>query len=315
MGFPIFSISLDFELRWGMYDRLGANLDAYRENLMNARGAVLALLKLLVARKMPATWACVGALACRDWNDYFSRAPQPPKYERASLRFSPRFSELDPRGDLHFAPDLLDAIHAAPGQELGTHTFSHLLMREPGVTAGDVRSDLIAVAKLWEERFGSPPRSLSFPRNQWAFLEVVRGSSIRIWRGNPAPWYYECNEAATNRALPRALRLLDSLNPRARRSTGLEGDMTRGSLFLRVHLPPALWSLHVARIRNEVEALRPGQIFHLWWHPHNLGRDTAARLRRVEEVLDFVAARVDRGLLALRSMGELAEGPLSPTAA
>ena len=59
---PSVVISLDFELRWGMHDRLGTNYDAYRENLENVREIVPALLKLFSEHKIRVTWACVGAL-------------------------------------------------------------------------------------------------------------------------------------------------------------------------------------------------------------------------------------------------------------
>lgn len=302
---PAFVISLDFELRWGMHDRLGCNMNGYRMNLENARLAVPALLKLFTTRKIRATWACVGALGCHDWAEYFSRAPQPPKYEDPRLAINPRYAELDPKGHLHFAPELLVTIHASSGQELGSHTFSHLLMRERGVTEEDVKADLAAVSLLWKERFGALPRSLVFPRSQCAFLPVIRAASIRIWRGNPRLWYYNCDEVVTNRFIPRALRLVDSINPWAHRASVLEGDMTRASLFLRTNLPRPAWALHVARIRRELNALRPGEIFHLWCHPHNLGAKTAARLARVEEVLDLAAEKCVRGLVASRCMGDL----------
>src|SRR5207249_8050134 len=118
-----------------------------------------------------------------------SRAPRPPRYQNPALAISPRYAELDRTGQLHFAPELLRAIHATPGQELGTHTFSHVLMREPGVTADDITADLGAVSCLWRERFGAPPVSLVFPRNQVAFLPVIRACGIRAWRGHEPGWY------------------------------------------------------------------------------------------------------------------------------
>ena len=56
--------SLDFELRWGMHDRLGLDRDLYRRNLEGAREAVPRLLQLFTRRGVRATWATVGALAC-----------------------------------------------------------------------------------------------------------------------------------------------------------------------------------------------------------------------------------------------------------
>jgi peptidoglycan/xylan/chitin deacetylase (PgdA/CDA1 family) len=302
---PRVVVSVDFERRWGLHHRLGLNRDAYLEHLENAHPVVTALLDLFGTRKIRATWAAVGALACRDWAEYFERAPQPPAYQNPALAVSPRYAELDRDGHLHFAPDLLRAVHAKPGQELGTHTFSHILMREPGVTHEDVKADLEAVARLWRQRFGAPPVSLVFPRNQISFLSTIRSCGIRMWRGNEHGWYYDCNETSTNRSVARARRLLDAINPWMHHSSPLEGDMTRASLFLRTNLPAPAWALHLARIRNELAALRPSQVFHIWWHDHNLGADFQRRVSRVEQVCDMIAERCERGQLLSTNMGDL----------
>src|SRR2546421_9138567 len=114
---------------------------------------------------------------------------------------------MDPHGVLHFAPELMKAILQTDGQELATHTFSHLFLREKGVTRRDAEADLAAAVRLHLERFGSAPVSLIFPRNQPAFIDVVRASSIKIWRGNARAWYYECEDSEHNGFLPRALKL------------------------------------------------------------------------------------------------------------
>jgi len=311
---PRVVVSVDFERRWGLHHRLGLDRDAYREHLENAHPVVSALLDLFVARNIRATWAAVGAAACRDWAEYFERAPRPPAYQNPALAVSPRYAELDRDGHLHFAPDLLRAVHATRGQELGTHTFSHILMREPGVTQEDVQADLEAVARLWRQRFGAPPVSLVFPRNQVAFLTTIRSCGIRMWRGNEHGWYYDCNETSTNRPVARARRLLDSINPWTHHASALEDDMTRASLFLRTNLPGPAWALHIARIRNELDALRPSQVFHIWWHDHNLGADFHRRVTRVEQVCDMIAEHCVRGQLASMSMGDLLQQPQSAVA-
>ena len=302
---PSVVISLDFELRWGMHDKLRFDIDAYRENLEKVWQVVPLLLKLFQSRKIRVTWACVGALGCRDWDEYFSRAPRQPKYHDSSLAVSPQYAELDPGGQLHFALELLQLVHATPGQELGVHTFSHIYMREPGVTAEDVKADLLAASLLWKDRLGVLPISLTFPRNQYAFLDTIRACGIMIWRGNEHPWYYDCNEASTNNILPRVLRLIDSLNPLTRRASPLEDGMTRASLFLRLNLPYSAWRFHVARIRRELDTLRPREIFHLWWHPHNLGSEVSIRITRVEEICNIIAEKCERGLLLSQNMGDL----------
>ena len=307
---------MDFERRWGVHHRLGLDFAAYREHLENVQPVVVSLLELVTARNIRATWAAVGALACRDWHEYFARAPRPPKYDNPTLAISPRYADLDRDGHLHFAPDLLRLVHASRGQELGTHTFSHILMREPGVTPDDVTADLGAVGRLWQERFGAPPISLVFPRNQVAFVPVIRSCGIRMWRGNETGWYHDCNETATNRPVARARRLLDAVNPWARHASAVEGDMTRASMFLRTNLPGPAWALHLARIRRELDTLRPAQVFHIWWHDHNLGVDIQRRLTRVEQVFDMIADRCVRGQLVSKNMGDLVEQPaLAPAPA
>jgi hypothetical protein len=248
----------------------------------------------------------VGALGCESWDEYFARAPRPPNYRDAGLRVKPTYAKLDPSGGLHFAPDLIRQIAARDCQELGSHTFSHIYLREPGVTPEDVVADLNAVTALFSERFGVVPRSLVFPRNQPAFLDVVRATSIKVWRGNPRPWYYETEDSEHNGAIPRALKLLDALNRLTHRAAPLEGDMTRASLFLRLNLPPSLWRAHVRRIQAELDRLKPGEIFHLWFHPHNVAPDTPARLARVQEIAERVAAGVRNGRFVSSTMGSLA---------
>src|SRR5688572_30050895 len=130
--------SVDFELRWGVHDVHGTNLDGYRGELEQGRENVPRLLGLFSSCDIHATWATVGAIGCKDWGEYFRRAPPPPRYANPAFAIKPEYADMDPDGHLHFAPDLVRAVCATPGQELGTHTFTHLYMGEPGVTAEDV---------------------------------------------------------------------------------------------------------------------------------------------------------------------------------
>lgn len=303
---PTVVISLDFELRWGVHHNYGLDFSGYRANIEGVTPVVPVLLEVFTARGIRATWATVGALACEGWDEYFARAPAPPRYRDATLSVKREYADLDPDGQLHFAPALVRRIVESAGQELGTHTFSHLYLREDGITAADVAADLAAVEALYRSRFAIAPVSLVFPRNQPAFLEVVRASSIRISRGNPGPWYYECEDLRQDGPLSQMLKLKDSINPYCRLAAPLAEDMTLASLFLRLNLPPLLWSAHVQRVRRELDQLAPGEIFHIWFHPHNLGRDSARRLARLTQVADLIAERKARGALASCTMGDLA---------
>jgi peptidoglycan/xylan/chitin deacetylase (PgdA/CDA1 family) len=295
--------SLDFELRWGMHDRLGMNRDAYRKNLEGAREAVPLLLDLFGRRGVRATWATVGALACDGWADYFDRAPPPPRYANPRLAISPRYAELDPDGTLHFAPDLVRLIAHTEGQDLGTHTFSHIFLGELGVMRKDAEADHAAAVMLFRERFDSTPTSLVFPRNQLAFLDVYRSGGITAWRDNEDSWYFKLTRHA-DLGLLRALRLADALMPWRTRGGRFSDGRTTSTLFVRVYLPEIAWQVHLAKIAAEARRVTGGSVLHFWLHPHNVGGNVQQGLARLEQVLDTLDRYAPAGT-AYASMRDL----------
>ncbi len=298
-------LSFDFEMRWGVHDVYGLDFSAYRKNLENCRSVVLSTLNLLSERNLRATWATVGALGVNNWDEYFSLAPPAPAYVDTQLAVRKEYADLDPDGILHFAPDLIRQIVQTKGQELGSHSFSHLYFREPGVTPADFLADMAAVERLWRERFGVVPVSLVYPRNQSAFISLLDKTSIGIWRGTEPAWFYDCTTHRSNTLLPRALRLVDSINPWVRRASHLDKGMVRASLFVRFVLPEPLWKLQLKRIRNELIGLAPGDVFHCWWHPHNVGFELKIGIARLTQVLDLIAEASIRNKIVSMAMKDL----------
>jgi peptidoglycan/xylan/chitin deacetylase (PgdA/CDA1 family) len=302
--------SLDFELRWGMHDILGMHRDAYRQNLEGAREAVPRLLELFAQRNVRATWATVGALACADWDEYARRAPPPPRYADMRLAIDPRYADLDPTGVLHFAPDLVRLVAQAPGQDLGTHTFSHIFLGEPGVTLQDVAADHAAATGLFRDRLAATPTSLVFPRNQVGFLGFFRANGISAWRGNEASWFYRMTQHA-NRPLVRALRLADALMPWRTHGGRFDDGCTTSTAFVRVGLPEVAWRTHVAKIAAEARRLQPGGVLHFWLHPHNLGKNVPRGIARLAQVLDTLDRSAPTGT-RYASMRDLAISAVQP---
>jgi peptidoglycan/xylan/chitin deacetylase (PgdA/CDA1 family) len=296
-------ISLDFELRWGLLDILRHDLSRYRGNLEGVRDAVPRLLELFVRRNVSATWATVGALACSGWDEWRARAPAWPRYLDPNLAWSDDYARADPQGRLYFAPELVDAVAKTPGQELGSHTFSHLYLGEPGVTETDVLADGQAMAKLFKDRFQRAPKSFVFPRNQVAHTRALTASGVAAWRENPHPFFWQQNLGPTQSLPVRALRLADAFAPLGRRSA--PSVASRASYFIRFNLPEALWRLHVRRIAKDLQRARPSDSLHLWWHPHNLGATPARSVARVGELLDALHT-ASKGSARFASMGEAA---------
>ena len=286
--------SLDFELRWGMHDLLGMDRNAYRANLEGAREAVPLLLNLFVHRGLRATWATVGALACNNWDEYFQLAPPPPCYADSRLAFDPRYADLDPDGVLHFAPDLVRLVSRTKGQDLGTHTFSHIFLGEIGVTQEDVQADHAALTGLFRERLNTAPTSLVFPRNQVAFLPFYRANGINVWRDNERSWYLNQTERA-NHPVFRALRLADALTPFLTRGGRFSEGATTSTLFVRVTLPEIAWRAHLAKLATEVRRMRRDSVLHFWLHPHNVGGNLRRGMAPIVQVLDTIDKYAPRG--------------------
>jgi hypothetical protein len=135
--FPIFTISLDFEIHWGVSDH--RTIASYRENLENVPAVIHRTLKLFTERNIHATWAAVGMLFCKNKAELFSHVPgqNRPTYQNPKLS---NYTVADIAGEneqtdpFHFASSLVKKIASTENQELATHTYSHYYCLEPGQT-------------------------------------------------------------------------------------------------------------------------------------------------------------------------------------
>lgn len=275
-------VSLDFELRWGVYDIYRDDLGGYRRNLEGVREAVPGLLELFRAEGVRATWATVGALACESWDEYEARAPAPPVYLDTTFAPITGLRDLDPTGHLHFAPDLVRAVAAAPGQEVGSHSFSHYFFGEAGFHRGDATRDAVAVRELFVEKLGREPTSFVFPRNQVAFEDELLEAGLRALRTNPRGLVWSLPTSLRESPPARVARLGQAF-------AGIQvarrlGPLVPASAFVRLGLPSPLARAHRRAIAGAVKACRPGEFVHLWFHPHNLGDAPRIRLAELGEL-------------------------------
>jgi peptidoglycan/xylan/chitin deacetylase (PgdA/CDA1 family) len=299
---PAVVVSLDFELRWGLLGVLGDDMNEYRENLEGVEEVVPRLLEMFRERGVRATWATVGALACRDWDEWHARTPAIPRYENPVFAWRDVYERRDPRGRLHFAPHLVNAIVAAHGQELGSHTFGHVFFREPGFTRGDAVADTDAVIRVFEERWKVTVKTCVFPRNQVAHTDVLQERGIAGWRNTPKPFYWSAGTQADQTLSLRMLRALDSLVPLGRRAASSRA--LRSSYFVRLTLPPMLWRQHCRRVVNDARGLQDDETLHLWFHPHNIGGNPKKGVGRFAELIDRVHHAAPRSVRFL-TMGDV----------
>jgi len=117
-----FVISLDFELYWGVRDRL--TVDDYRHNLLGVRSVVPRLLDLFGSYQIHATWATVGFLFFDSREALLDGCPrQQPQYLNPKLSPYPHLEQIgsnEEQDPFHFAPSVIKQIASSPGQEIAT---------------------------------------------------------------------------------------------------------------------------------------------------------------------------------------------------
>lgn len=316
-------ISLDFEMHWGVRDHW--SVDDYRANLEGERHVVPMMLDLFQTYGIHATWATVGFLFFQTKQDLLAHVPSvQPTYRRAELSPYPSLHTLgenEQADPYHFAHTLIERIKATPHQELASHTFSHYFCLEVGQTIEAFRADLQA-AVATAAREGIVFRSFVFPRNQFqsAYLAVCREMGFRCYRGNERSWIYHPKNEDHSTKLQRAIRLLDAYLPLTGHNTYALKN-TSGALpmnipssrFFRpyVHALRLFESLRLRRILLDMTyAAKRGEVYHLWWHPHNFGTHMTMNKKHLERVLrHFKTLQHAYGMRSL-TMAEAAEEAL-----
>jgi hypothetical protein len=319
MSGGIFTISLDFELHWGIRDH--AEIESHTDQLLGARRAIPAILDQFRTHSIHATWATVGFLFFRSRSDLIAGLPaRQPAYVCAEL--SP-YCQIDSIGHaeaddpFHYAPTLIEQIRSTPDQEIASHTFSHYYCMEAGQTLSDFTADLRAAQNI-AETYGCKLESLVFPRNQInaAYLSCCRELGITAYRGNEHIWFYQSkNRAAYNHPLRRIFRLLDAyINISGANSYPLPRRDTLpinipSSRYLRPYSKrfAALEPIRLRRITTAMEiAARSDHIFHLWWHPEQFGVHTDENLASLTTILAKYKELQTRYGMRSRSMKEIA---------
>jgi peptidoglycan/xylan/chitin deacetylase (PgdA/CDA1 family) len=314
-----FVISLDLELYWGMRDVI--SLGDYQKRLEGVRQAVPAILELFERYEVNATWAAVGFLYYDNVEQLKQDLPQQiPSYHQPNLDPYQYVATLERERNqqLHFCPDVIELIKEYPGQEIGTHTFSHYYCLETGQTQEQFKADLraaIAIAK----KANLDTNSLVFPRNQYnpAYLKAIAECGIDCYRGNETSSIYHDYEARGGISLKRILRLFDIYLNLTGQNCYSWADLCAeypinipASRFLRPYSAKLkfLDGLRLRRITSGMEyAAKRGLIYHLWWHPHNFGVDLGENLRFLEQVLQSYQKLHTQNRMQSLTMGEVAE--------
>ena len=289
----IFTISLDFELFWGVRDH--RTLVDYGKNIRNVHEVIPRLLQLFQKYNVHCTWATVGFLFFNNKEELQADFPASlPEYEKPE--YDPynyiRQNELEPL--FHFALPLIEKIKNTPGQEICTHTFSHFYALEKNTTINQFSADLKAALK-GASKNDIKLTSIVFPRNQYSDAHIIacRESGIQVYRGNEESGAYSPVSRENENIFRRALRFADGyLNLTGHHCHKLpeysEIINVPASRFLRPFNPglKVLNRIKLRRIMKSIQyAATHGLIYQLWWHPHNFGSYTDENFIFLEKIL------------------------------
>ena len=312
-GKGIFTISLDFELYWGVRDH--RTLNDYGDNIQNVHSIVPRLLELFQKYEVHCTWATVGFLFFSGKEELVNNLPdEKPSYQNKC--YDPydhiQKSELEPK--YHFAPSLIEQISKTPGQEIGTHTFSHFYTLEKNTSLNEFRNDLKCAIETAGKR-GYELRSIIFPRNQYSdeHIKVCYEEGVKVFRGNLEAGAYKPRAREDESLFKRATRFIDSyinITGDHCHSAPAAGGIINipASRFLRPHNPGMSWldGLKFRRIKSGLKfAADKGLIYHLWWHPHNFGKFTDENFIFLESILKVYKLLNLEGKMASQNLIEI----------
>ncbi|SAL83516.1 site-specific tyrosine recombinase XerC [Caballeronia terrestris] len=141
-------------------------------------------------------------------------------------------------------------------------------------------------------------------------------ASVQEWLGH-ANFANEASDAAGQGRFKRAIRLVDAyLNVSGHNTHTFDSCIPRApfnfpaSSFLRPYSRKlaAFEGLRLRRIKKAMtDAAVNKRLYHLWWHPHNFGKDTARNIEFLKKIAEhYRALNRTYGFRSL-NMGELSD--------
>lgn len=295
-----FIISIDTEMSWGVIHRPERTYEYERE-----RADMRRLLDMFDGHSIPATWAVVGHLfleSCEPVDGVKHPEIVRPDYDW----FTGDWFDADPCSSLTespswYCPDLVDDIRSRPaGHEIGSHGFSHMITDDPGCSDETWTSELEASADAAAAR-NVDLRSFIHPRNRIGHVDALIEHGFTSYRGR---------RPASAQQPGRLESLRDFL-------VGSERTIVRPQWENGIWNFPATCMFDIAAkrpvqrlwihqmLRRLDQAVEARSLFHLWFHPHNIGDDVELALWGLERLCARAAGHRDAGQLDTLTMGDL----------
>lgn len=295
-----FVISLDFEKYWGVFDSIGD--ENYQENIENVDKVILKLLDLSNAYNIKLTFATVGFLFNKNKESLLKNIPDiKPTYTNNLHNPYPLINTINDNQNSdtkYFAHDILLRILEENKHEIATHTYCHFYCMEDGQTLDQFEED-IKMANNVAKKMDVSLKSIVFPRNQINedYLRICFENGIQTYRGCENHYIYApSSRKNSKKPFYRAMRLADAYfnitGTHTYKKEELKGKgiiNVPSSYFLRPYNEKLRYfeKFKLMRASNGMKsAAKNGEIFHLWFHPHNFGRNIDENFSNLESLFN-----------------------------
>lgn len=294
MNKGIFCISFDTELLWGRHD---LSFDNFISRSHKERDIITKVLKLLVKYKAPATWAIVGHLFLDKCDGKHLELIKP---RQSWFKSDPETNlEKDP---LWYGKDIVALIRNDKNQEIGCHTFSHVIFGDPECSKECAESELKACISLAQKE-NIDLQSFVFPRNKIGHLDILKKYKFKSFRG-------ELNHGKTKVSL--ALDLLSTKSPTVY-NPYLENELVNipGSMYFPSSRGMKGFIPKNTRLKKAIrgidEAIKHNKVFHLWTHPVDFADQTENLLSEFEAIIEYADGQRKNGSLEILNMSQITE--------
>ena len=288
-----FIISLDFELKWGVFDALD---EKYDKNLLGVRDAIPKILELFKQYDIHATWATVGMLFNQSKEDFELYKPKHlPSYNNSNLNpyINNVIGKNEKEDKLYYGHELIKLVQSYENQEIASHAYSHYNALACGQTIVEFEDDVKSAIKIAKDKFNIDLRSYVFAKNEIKeeYLLVLEKHGFIICRSNPNHTLY--NQGQNLNKFQKIIRYADSyINLTGKYNSVLKKEekisFVQGDRFLRPHKNKIFSFLMKRRIKSEMlYAAKNNKIYHLWWHPHNFGICLEENLTNLKDILKY----------------------------
>lgn len=277
-----FVVSLDFESMWGAIG--SKDVKGFEKRTRFEYEIVDGLIERFTQHNIHTTWGIVGALTCKTKEEMISLLEQDIFYKEWNVGVQDIIRKSN---KYYYLKNQIETLSNTPNVEIASHTFSHAYVNSESISKSDIRNEL-ELSKNVLSKYGTVS-TIIFPRNQInkSTIQLLKEHGYSIYRGTINRLWNNKYLEYLNCYIPLTRKVSYSLKT----IKEIDGVYNiPASLFLRFNKNNIVFfdKLKVSRIKHEMKkSAKKHLVFHLWFHPHNLGNNVKDSFKMLDDILSF----------------------------